>query len=117
MAKDLNPDIIRKLAAGLPRREREALIEQPPEATELETRIARCRRAMRRDLIIGIPWFAIYTWLLFTRGMDSTTIMFFAVGMLYFVYAIFTSGSYGLNRKRIQVYKALLEQLEKNSSA
>lgn len=108
---------IEKIVAGLPGRERKALLANPPTAEELESRIAQCRRAMRRDLLIGVPWFVCYTWLLFTRGFDGLTIAVFAAGMVYFVYAIFTTGSYGLNRKRIQVYQALLDHIHKSGKA
>jgi hypothetical protein len=67
---------------------------------------------MKRDLWVGIPWFIAYTVALFTTGIGNLTLGIFVVGMVYFVYTVFTTGSYGLNRKRVKVYEQLLEKLK-----
>ncbi|MFQ5448526.1 MAG: hypothetical protein ACE5FF_16490, partial [Saprospiraceae bacterium] len=79
----------------------------------LEENIGRSERAMKLDLWVGIPWFILYSVALFTWGAGNLSIGIFVVGMIYFVYAVFTRGSYGLNKKRIKVYQQLLDLLKK----
>ena len=78
----------------------------------LEGNIEKCRKAMRRDTWVGIPWFIIYSIALFTKGLGYISLGIFAAGMIYFIYAIFTTGSFGQNRRRVKVYGELLERLK-----
>jgi hypothetical protein len=39
------------------------------------------------------------------------TVTIFLFGMAYFIYTILKTGSFGLNRKRVQVYEELLKAM------
>lgn len=96
----------------LPAKDRTALRGQELTVTWLEENIEKCRKAMKRDMLVGIPWFILYSVALFTRGLGYVSLGIFAAGMIYFVYAIFTTGSFGQNRKRVKVYEELLERIK-----
>ncbi|RMF22633.1 MAG: hypothetical protein D6765_14075, partial [Bacteroidetes bacterium] len=75
----------------------------------------RARASMRRDLWVGIPWFLLYSASLFVQGFSPLTIGIFLVGVLYFTFVFARYGSYGLNRKRVQVLENLLNRLKHSS--
>ncbi|MEY3052597.1 MAG: hypothetical protein RLY31_2382 [Bacteroidota bacterium] len=104
--------LLKDIIRPLPARERAAILERKPDADFLQGRIAECRRAMRRDLWVGPVWLAIYTGALFTQGYGTITISVFVMGMSYFLFTIFSGGSFGLNRKRVAVYGRLLRELD-----
>ncbi len=108
-----SPKKIEEIVALLPKKERRDLARETPSEEWLLTQIQLCQKSMKRDLWIGLPWFLIYSYLLFAQGVTALTMGVFAVGMVYFVYTIFTTGSYGLNKNRVKVYKQLLEELHR----
>lgn len=114
MPKTLTPEKVAEIAALLPKRERSDLAQKDLSKEWLTSQIELCQKRMKRDLWVGLPWFLIYSYLLFTEGVKAVTMGVFAIGMVYFVYTIFTTGSYGLNKNRVKVYKKLLEEFNGN---
>lgn len=108
MKKELE-EIMKKL----PFREKERLkqIELTPEFLEIE--IEKAKKSMTRDKYFGIPWFLAYTFAWFNLGAHNITISIFVIGLIYFCYAIFTQGSYGLNRKRVKAFEEMIKHLKK----
>lgn len=106
-AKDLE-EIIRPLPAS----ERMRLREQDISPAWLQENIAQCKILMKRDLWVGPVWFVAYAVSLFLTRFSNYTIGLFVVGALYFTYTALTTGSFGLNRKRVQAYEKLLKKLE-----
>ena len=93
----------------LPKKEREEIRSKSLSKEEMKQRIQRSRDAMKQDLWVGIPWFGAYTLMWFTTGVSFGTIALTIIGIVYFTYSYFTTGSYGVNRRRVKVYQALLE--------
>lgn len=112
MSKTIDPEKIAEIASILPKKERNNLALQTLSKEWLLSQIELCQKRMKRDLWVGLPWFLTYTFLLFTKGVSAITMGIFAVGMAYFAGTIFTTGSYGLNKNRLKVYKKLLQLLE-----
>lgn len=102
---------LEKIIAPLPTKERIALREQLPDKEWLQAQTALCQQRMKRDLWVGPIWAIAYGIALFTTQYSATTIGIFALGVLYFGYTIFTTGSFGLNKKRVKVYGDLLERM------
>jgi hypothetical protein len=100
----------------LPARERNLIRQQDLSPEWLRESIARSRKAMKRDLWVGPAWLILYTAALFTTGYGTFTITVFVLGTTYFLYTIFTSGSFGANRKKVTIYQRLLEKLEENGN-
>lgn len=94
----------------LPKKEREEIRARSLSKEEMRQRQQRSRDAMKQDLWVGIPWFLAYTLMWFTTGVSFGTIALTVVGIGYFTYSYFTTGSYGVNRRRVKVYQALLEE-------
>lgn len=112
MPKKLQPREFEEIIRLLPAKERMALREQEISVAWLRENIARSKRLMKRDLWIGPVWFLAYAVSLFLTRFSNLTIGIFVVGAAYFIYTIFSTGSFGLNRKRVQVYEQLLKILE-----
>ncbi|MEK7253831.1 MAG: hypothetical protein AAB316_03745 [Bacteroidota bacterium] len=112
MPKKLPPAELEKIIQPLPAKERLALQQQDLTPEWLEAEIARRQKLMKRDVWVGIPWFVIYSIVYFTKGFGNLTIAIGVLGLIYFAYAIFTGGSYGMNRKKVKVYEELLEKLK-----
>lgn len=112
MLKKLSKDEFERIIKPLPARERTAMRERELTPDWLKESMSRCRRLMKRDTWIGPIWVILYGIFLFRTGYSNLTIAIFVIGAVYFVYTIFTTGSYGLNRKRLKVYGALLEKME-----
>lgn len=106
---------LEKILAPLPRKERQAWLEKDLRPETVEAAIRRARASMRRDLWVGIPWFLLYSASLFVQGFSPLTIGIFLVGVLYFTFVFARYGSYGLNRKRVQVLENLLNRLKHSS--
>lgn len=100
----------------LPRKEREEIKSGSLRKEEMATRLKNSQDAMKRDLWVGIPWFVAYTIMWFTTGASFGSIALTAVGLAYFTYSYFTAGSYGVNRRRVKIYEALLENGAKEKS-
>ncbi|MCB0641235.1 MAG: hypothetical protein KDC44_06325 [Phaeodactylibacter sp.] len=80
------------------------------EREELEGKVASTRELMKRDLLFGLPWFGMLAFLWFGTGITIGTIILLFMGIFYFTYTFFTTGSYGMNRKRLKLYRYLLEK-------
>jgi hypothetical protein len=94
----------------LPKKEREEIRSKQLSREEMEARLARSRDAMKQDLWVGIPWFVAYTVMWFTTGVSFGSIALTVVGIGYFTYSFFTTGSYGVNRRRVKVYENMLNK-------
>ena len=112
MRKNLQQSEFENIIKPLPAKDRTALRGQELTATWLEENIEKCRKAMKRDTWVGIPWFILYSIALFTQGLGYVSLGIFAAGMVYFMYAFFTTGSFGQNRKRAKVYEELLGRMK-----
>jgi hypothetical protein len=113
MPRKLQTTELEKIIKPLPLIERQALAAQDLTPAWLEENIGRSKRSMKMDLWVGIPWFVLYSVALFATGIGNLSIGIFVIGMIYFIYAIFTHGSYGLNKKRVKVYQQLLDKMMK----
>lgn len=107
----MRKDEFEKIIQFLPSKDRTVLREETLTPDMLREKIVRTRKLMRRDIWIGPIWVVLYGISLFTRGYDNLTIGIFVIGAAYFIYTVFTTGSFGLNRKRVKVYQDLLEKM------
>ena len=112
MPKPLHPSDFEKIIQPLPAKDRTALREEALTPEVLCEKIGRLRKLMRRDIWIGPIWVVLYGVSLFTTGYGNLTIVIFVIGAAYFIYTVFTTGSFGLNRRRVKVYAELLEKME-----
>ncbi|TAK34921.1 MAG: hypothetical protein EPO28_15455 [Saprospiraceae bacterium] len=112
MPKKLQTTELEKIIKPLPQRERKTLAAQDLTSAWLEENIGRSKRSIKMDLWVGIPWFVLYSVALFAKGIGNLSLGIFVLGMIYFIYAIFTHGSYGLNKKRVSVYEQLLDKMK-----
>lgn len=112
MGKKLKPDDLEKIIKVLPKKEQVKLREQKITIPWLEQNIEICKNLMKRDTYIGIPWFAAYCLSLWKAGMNNITALIFVIGVVYFVYTTFTTGTYGLNQRKVTVYEELLGKLK-----
>jgi len=111
MPKKLAQSEFDEIIQPLPAKDRTLLREQDVNADWLRENIERSRKLMKRDIWIGPVWVVLYGILLFKTGYSNLTITVFVIGAVYFIYTVFTTGSYGLNRKRVKVYERLLEKM------
>ncbi len=111
--KKLKKQDLENIIKPLPLRERERINRAEITPEFLEEGIQKAQKAMTRDKYFGIPWFLAYAIAWFNLGAHNITIGILVIGIVYFCYAIFTTGSYGLNRKKVKVYEELLERLKK----
>lgn len=111
-SKKINPKELEKLIGVLPKKDRATMREQNITKEWLEEQIEFRKGLMKRDALIGLPWFVAYTASLYFVGMTPITVTIFVIGVVYFGYTIFTTGTYGNNRKRVQVYEELLKKLK-----
>ena len=112
MAKKIKPTDFEAIVQILPSKERTKLREQELSVPWLEESIERCKNLMKRDAYIGIPWFLAYSISLWKIGMNNITAAIFVIGVVYFVYTTFTTGTYGLNQRKVRVYEDLLKKLK-----
>jgi len=112
MSRKLPKPSLEEIASILPAKERLELASTDLTPEWLEKKISLSQHAMKLDLWVGIPWFAIYTVALFSQGIGIISIGIFVAGMIYFIYAVFSRGSYGLNKKRLKVYQQLLDKMK-----
>lgn len=113
MGKKLQPKELDSIIAVLPAKEQAKLRAQEISPEWLRENIAHCKNLLKRDLWFGGIWFLAYSVALFLTKFGQLTVSIFLFGMAYFIYTIFKTGSFGLNKKRVQVYEALLAALEK----
>lgn len=104
--------MLEKIISALPAKDRVVLREQDLTPEWLETAIHQRKSLMQRDLWVGVPWFIAYSASLLLTQFSNITIGIAVIGSVYFTYTVFTTGSYGSNRKRIAVYQQLLEKLK-----
>lgn len=97
----------------LPAKEQAKLRAQDLSPEWLRENIAHCKGLLKRDMWFGAVWFVAYSVALFTTKFGQLTVSIFLVGMAYFIYTIFKTGSFGLNKKRVQVFEQLLKVIEK----
>ncbi|MBI5915252.1 MAG: hypothetical protein HY842_07740 [Bacteroidetes bacterium] len=116
MPKKLQPSELEKIIGVLPVKEQQSLRQQDINPAWLQENIARCKGLLRRDLWVGLTWFVAYSAALFVTKFSSLTITIFVFGVIYFIFTIFKTGSFGLNRKRVQVFEQLLNQLTNGKS-
>lgn len=112
MGKKLQPKALDSIIGILPKKEQAKLRTQDLSPEWLEENIAYCKGLLKRDIWFGAIWFVAYTVALFVTKFGQLTISIFLLGMAYFIYTIFKTGSFGLNKKRIQVYEQLLAAIE-----
>ncbi|GEM_PF-2740568 len=111
MGKKLQPKSLESIIAVLPAKEQDRLREQDLSPDWLREQIAQCNYLMKRDKWVGPIWFLAYSVALFKTRFSSLTITIFLIGMSYFIYTLFKTGSFGLNRKRVQVFEQLLTEM------
>ena len=102
---------LKNIIRHLPMKERQRL-----QATELtpefiETELEKARKATKMDISIGIPWLVAYLFCVWKFGYTMPTLIIFAIGGVYFAHAIFTRGTYALNKRRIKTFEALQAKL------
>ena len=112
MGKKLQSKELDSIISAMPAKEQAKLRAQDISPAWLRENIAHCKGLMKRDLWFGPIWFLTYSVLLFVYGYTTFTVSIFLLGVSYFIYTIFKTGSFGLNRKRVQVYEQLLQALE-----
>ena len=118
MPKKIPTEKLEQIIKPLPSKDRLALREQAPSEQRLQEKIALAKGLMKRDLWLGLPLMLVYlgtlAWAYFTH-QNLTNNITLSAGVLafgYFAYTIFTTGSYGTNRKRLAVYAELLKAIK-----
>lgn len=112
MGKKLQPKTLESIIAVLPAKEQAKLRTQDITPDWLREQIKLCKGLMKRDMWVGPIWFLGYSAALFLTGVGTTTITIFLFGIMYFIYTITKTGSFGINRKRVQVFEELLKAVE-----
>ena len=110
--KKIAPAQLEKIIQILPAKERDKLRNRNITAQWLEEQIETSKNLMKRDTYIGLPWFVAYSLSLWKAGFNNITIAIFVIGAVYFVYTTFTTGTYGLNQRKVKVYEQLLKLLK-----
>lgn len=77
----------------------------------LNEEIEKAKKAMTMDASFGIPWLIAYFFCMWKFRYATPTLIIFGIGMIYFCYAFFTRGSYGLNNKRVKAFEEIKEIL------
>jgi hypothetical protein len=111
MGKKLQPKTLDSIIGILPKKEQAKLRAQDLSPEWLKENITYCNGLIKRDIWFGAIWFVAYTASLFVTKFSQLTVYIFLFGMAYFFYTIFKTGSFGLNKKRIQVYEQLLKEV------
>ncbi|MBI1224593.1 MAG: hypothetical protein GC192_05100 [Bacteroidetes bacterium] len=111
MGKKLQPAAFESIISTLPAKEQAKLREQEITADWLREQVELCKSHMTRDKWVGPIWFVAYSVALFKTGFSSLTVTIFLIGMAYFFYTILKTGTFGLNRKRVQVFEELLKAM------
>lgn len=110
--KKLTRKELEKVALSLPKKDRTAFLEKDITKEWLAEQIEFRKGLMKRDKLIGFPWFILYSLSLFYVGMTPGTIAIFVIGIMYFIYTIFTTGTFGDNRNRVKVYETVLKKMQ-----
>jgi hypothetical protein len=112
MGRKLQPKELESIINVLPKKEQIILKAQDLSAEWLEEKIAYFKKLIQRDLWFGGIWFVAYTAALFLTKFSQITVSVFLFGMAYFIYTIFKTGSFGLNKNRVKVYEELLKAIK-----
>lgn len=112
MAKKLKPADFETIISILSTKERNKLRNQELSVEWLEESIERYKNLMKRDAYIGIPWFIAYSISLWQAGFNNITAIIFVIGIVYFIYTTFTTGSFGTNQRKVKVYEDLLKAIK-----
>ncbi|MCC6722894.1 MAG: hypothetical protein IT258_00190 [Saprospiraceae bacterium] len=113
MGKKLQPKELERIISILPKKEQIILKAQEDLSAEwLEEKIAYFKKLIQRDIWFGGVWFVAYTAALFLTKFSQITVYIFLMGMAYFIYTIFKTGSFGLNKNRVKVYEELLKAIQ-----
>lgn len=113
MGKKLQPNELDSIIGILPKKEQIILKAQQDLSPEwLGEKIAYFKKLMQRDIWFGAVWFVAYTVALFLTKFSQITVYIFLMGMAYFIYTIFKTGSFGLNKNRVKVYEELLKAIK-----
>ncbi|HFA50350.1 MAG TPA: hypothetical protein ENJ95_15160 [Bacteroidetes bacterium] len=112
MPKKIKPAELEEIIKNLSSKDRKKIQEQELSVEWLEENIERTNRLMKRDFWVGLPWFLAYSISLWKVGMNNITVTIFVIGVVYFVYTTFTTGTYGNNQRRKKVYEELLKKLK-----
>ena len=112
MGRKLQPKELDNIIKVLPEKEQARLRAQEISPDWLRENIAIYKGLMKRDMWFGPIWFLTYSVLLFIYGITTPIILIFLLGMVYFIFTIAKTGSFGLNKKRVQVFEQLLTAIE-----
>ena len=112
MAKQLKPADLEEIIKILPKKEQAKIKNEKITSSWLKENIQSCKNLMKRDAWVGLPWFIAYCISLWKVGLNNITVAIFVIGVVYFIYATFTTGTYGLNQRKVKVYEALLKKLK-----
>ena len=96
-----------KILRILPAKERKRIKAADLTPEFLETEIEKAKKAMKLDLSFGLPWLVAYVFCMWKFAYTTPTLIIFGIGLVYFCYAIFTRGTYGLNSQRVKVFEEL----------
>jgi hypothetical protein len=112
MGRKLQPKELDSIISVLPKKEQIVLKAQDLSPEWLEEKITYFKKLIQRDLWFGGVWFVAYTAALFLTKFSQITVCVFLIGMAYFIYTIFKTGSFGLNKNRVKVYEELLKAIK-----
>ncbi len=112
MGRKLQPKELESIIGILPKKEQLVLKAQDLTPEWLEGKIADFKKLIQRDIWFGGVWFVAYTAALFLTKFSQITVYIFLIGMAYFIYTIFKTGSFGLNKNRVKVYEELLKAIQ-----
>ncbi len=118
MPKKIAAEKLEQIIKSLPTKDRLILREQALSEQWLEEKIADTKSLMKRDLWLGLPLMLLYlgtmAWAYFTQQniVNNITLSAGVLAFGYFAYTVFTTGSYGTNKKRLAVYEELLKAIK-----
>lgn len=98
---------IQEIIKFMPAKERKRIEAADLTLDFLNTEIEQAQQAMKLDRSFGLPWLIAYVFCLWKFRYTMPTLMIFGVGFVYFAYAIYSRGSYGLNSRRVKVFEEI----------
>ena len=110
-AKKTDKKSVDEIIRFLPASERKRIKAMTLTLEFLNEEIEKSKKAMKLDASFGIPWLIAYFFCMYKFRYTTPTLIIFGIGVLYFCYAYFTRGSYGLNSKRVKVFEEIKETL------
>ena len=91
----------------MPSKERKRIEAMDLTLDVLNEEIEKSKKAMKMDASFGIPWLIAYVYCMWKFQYTIPTLIIFGMGVIYFCYAFFTRGSYGLNSKRVTIFEEI----------